>query len=113
MANPILFLKDAGFGETPAVPEAKFSPGDVTVWKRQFGYIVAVAIPPGFPAEYALADLTKTPRPLMITAPARAITYILVRENDPKPYLARERDLKPSSLPRVDLGSVLFAEGSQ
>ena len=108
MSNPVLLVKDAGFGETPPCPAALFAPGDKVHWKRVSDYIVAIAVPPGFPADYALADLTKTARPLMIAAPSRAITYILVRENDPKPYLAKERDLKATG-ERVEIGSVLYA----
>jgi hypothetical protein len=109
MSNPVLVIKDAGHGETPSCEIALFTPGAVVRWKRVAGYIVAVAIPPGFPAEYALADLTKTARPLMITKPSRVVTYILVREGDPKPYLATERDLKPTG-EHVEIGSVLYAE---
>lgn len=111
MSNPVLLVKDAGYGSTPECPDALFKPGEVVRWKRVAGYIVAVAVPAGFPAEYALADLTKTARPLMITKPARAVTYILVRENDPRPYLARERDLRPTG-EHVDIGSVLYADAA-
>lgn len=36
----------------------------------------------------------------------RSISYILVREDDPKPYCLNERDLRPSKKPPVDLGTV-------
>ena len=66
--------------------------------------VVAVAIPPDFSPDHALADLVGEPRPLMAQVGARTITYILVRENDPKPYLARERDLLPSGKEPVEIG---------
>lgn len=110
MSNPVLLVKDAGHGTTPACPEAKLAPGDRVDWARMGdGYIVAVAVPPGFPAEYALADLTGIARPLMITKPTRAVQYILVREGDQRPYLAKEKSLKPTG-EHVDIGSVLYAE---
>jgi hypothetical protein len=113
MGNPVLLVTDAGYGETPACPEAKFKPGDVVKWRRMGdGYIVAVAVPPGFPAEYALADLTKTARPLMIRKPSRAIQYVMVREGDPRPYLAREANITATGQ-KVELGSVLFANGGE
>jgi hypothetical protein len=68
--------------------------------------IIAVAVPPGFPAEYALADLVGEPRPLMVSKDSRVIRYILVRENDPGPYIARERDLLPSGKPSIEIGSI-------
>jgi hypothetical protein len=71
--------------------------------------VVAVAVPPGFPADYALADLLNGPRPLVIRRPRRAISYILVNEGDPKPYLALESDLLPSGKPPVEIGSVSVA----
>lgn len=112
MGNSVLLVKDAGHGETPPCPNATFKPGDVVKWKGMGdGYIVAVAVPPGFPAEYALADLTKTARPLMITKPSRTIHYIMVREGDPRPYLGRQNNLKATGK-TVDLGSVLYAEAA-
>jgi hypothetical protein len=68
--------------------------------------IITVAVPPGFPADYALADLVGEPRPLMISKDSRAIRYILVRENDPIPYIARERDLRPSGKRSIEIGSI-------
>ena len=68
--------------------------------------VVAVAIPPGFSPDHALADLVGEPRPLMAQVGARSITYVLVRENDPKPYLARERDLLSSGKQPVEIGTV-------
>lgn len=110
MPNPVLLVKDAGRGMTPPCPEAKLQPGDKVAWaKMGTDYIVAVAVPAGFPAEYALADLTGTARPLMITKPARAIQYILVREGDPRPYLAKETSLLATG-ERVEIGTVLYAQ---
>jgi hypothetical protein len=100
-------------GETPPCAKAKFKRGDVVKTRNtkalaQFPReaVVAVAIPPGFSPDHALADLVGEPRPLMAQVGSRSITYVLVRENDPKPYLARERDLLPSGKPPVEIGTV-------
>lgn len=104
-------------GTTPECTEAKFKRGDVVKVSRRRGcnhlpdeMIVAVAIPPNFSPDYALADLVGEPRPLMCQVGTRSISYILVRENDPKPYCLRERDLRPSGKPAVDLGDVKRGE---
>ena len=100
-------------GETPSCAEAKFKRGDVVKVRNTKALanfpreaVVAVAIPPGFSPDHALADLVGKPRPLMAQVGARSITYVLVRENDPKPYLARERDLLSSGKPPVEIGTV-------
>jgi hypothetical protein len=100
-------------GTTPDCPGAKFKRGDVVNVSRRQGcahlpaeMIVAVAIPPGFSPDFALADLVGEPRPLMHQVGCRAISYILVREDDPKPYRLNERDLRPSKKPPVELGTV-------
>jgi len=103
-------------GKTPPCPEARFQRGDIVRvrnTKALAGFpreaVVAVAIPPGFSPDHALADLVDQPRPLMVQVGARCVTYILVREGDPKPYLARERDLLPSGKEPVEIGSVSVA----
>ena len=100
-------------GETPPCPDAKFKPGDVVKVRNTKALasfpreaVVAVAIPPDFSPDHALSDLVGEPRPLMAQVGARTVTYILVRENDPKPYLTRERDLLPSGKPPVEMGQV-------
>lgn len=106
MSNPILLIKDAGHGTTPDCPQAKFKRGDVVQGRGGFEAIVAVAVPPRFPSEYALADLVGNPRPLMISEPSRSVSYILVRENDPSPYWRTEGQLRPSGKPPVEIGAV-------
>ena len=100
-------------GETPACPAARFKQGDVVrvrntkaLAKFPREAIVASAIPPDFSPDHALADLVGEPRPLMARVGFRTISYILVRENDPKPYLVKERDLLPSDKPPVEIGSI-------
>lgn len=107
-----IIVHDAGYGTTPECPEARFKRGDVVKVRNTKALahfpreaIVAVAVPPGFPGEYALADLLSRPRPLMITRPKRVMSYILVNEGDLRPYLARESDLLPSGKPSVEIGS--------
>jgi hypothetical protein len=100
-------------GVTPPCEQAKFKRGDVVKVRNtkalaQFPReaVVAVAIPPGFSPDHALADLVCEPRPFMARVGSRSITYVLVCQNDPKPYLARERDLLPSGKPPVEIGTV-------
>jgi hypothetical protein len=111
--NPILLVTNAGRGETPPCEGAIFKRGDVVTLRRRRRLshlpseaVVAVAIPPHFPPEYALADLLGEPRPLMITRGLRCISYILVNDGDPKPYHLRERDLLPTGKPPVEIGSI-------
>lgn len=113
MNNPILFIKDAGHGETPPCPDALFQRGNVVLVRRTKRLthvpreaIIAVAIPPGFSADYALADLVGEPRPLMINhLGERSVTYILVVEGDRRPYHVREKDLTPTGK-TVEIGSI-------
>lgn len=100
-------------GETPACPDAEFKRGDVvrvrnTKRLRHFPReaVVAIAIPPDFPPDWALADLLGKPRPLMYQVGSRRITYILVTEDSRTPYLASDRDLLPSGKEPVEIGSI-------
>ena len=121
MANEESFLIGGGKihrligprGETPPCSAAKFKRGDVVKVRATKALVhfpreavIAVAIPMGFSPDHALADLVGEPRPLMAQVGSRSITYILVRESDPKPYLVRERDLLPSGKPPVEIGTV-------
>lgn len=113
MNNPILLVQHAGYGETPECPEASFKRGDVVKVSRRQGMaqfpreaIIAVAVPRGFSPDWALADLVGEPRPAMAQVGARVVTYILVAEGDGTPYLARERDIRASGKPPVEIGSI-------
>lgn len=111
MSTPILIVHDAGVGVTPHCPDARFNIGDV-VRVRRLKHLrhlpdegaVACVVPPGFPAEYALADASGRRRPLMITKPSRLITYIVAFEDDPTPHLLREAYLLPSGKAPVSVG---------
>ncbi len=100
-------------GTTPPCEAAKFKRGDV-VKVRNLKYlshfpreaVIAAVIPPHFSPDHAFADLMGEPRPLMAQVGARGITYILVNEGDPKPYLAREKHILPSGKPPVEIGNV-------
>lgn len=107
-------------GETPPCPEAKFKRGDIVKVSRRKGFehipaelIVAVAVPPNFSPDWALADLVGEPRALMHQVGSRAITYILVRENDPKPYHLNERDLRPSGKEPIEIGQARMETGAE
>lgn len=113
-ADPLthtIFVHDAGRGTTPPCPEAQFQRGTVVRVRNRKALshfpreaVVAAVVPAGFAADYALADLLDEPRPLMIRKPKRVVTYILVNEGDPKPYLASDADLLPSGKPPVEIG---------
>lgn len=112
MNNPVLMVTNAGHGETPPCADAKFARGDIVRVRRRRHLIgipehlvVLVAVPPGFPREYALADLLGEARPLMISKPHRAISYILCREGDTKPYGIREGDLLSTSQ-KIEVGTI-------
>jgi hypothetical protein len=115
MNNPILFIKDAGHGETPACPDAIFKRGDVVAVRNTKALahfpreaIVAVAIPPGFSPDWALADLVGEPRSALAQVGSRGVTYILVVEYGSQVWLAREKDLTPTGR-SVEIGSVKMA----
>lgn len=113
MANPVLVVKDAGYGETPPCATAKFSRGDVVKVRntRALAHfpreaVVLAVVPAGFSASYALADLLGEPRPLMIQRELRCVSYILYADGDTTPYHARESSLLPSGKPPVEIGTV-------
>lgn len=112
MNNPILFIKDAGHGETPPCPDAIFKRGDVVKVRNSKALahfpreaIVLVAIPPAFSPDWALADLLGEARPAMASVGRSVVTYVLCKEGDPKPYLALEKDLTPTGK-TVEIGSI-------
>lgn len=113
MSNPVLMVMHAGHGETPACPAAIFKRGDIVKVRNTKALkdfpreaVVAVAIPPAFSPDWALADLVGEPRPALAQVGARGVTYILVVEGGRRPYLAREKDLQPSGKPRVEIGTI-------
>lgn len=113
MNNPILLVQNAGHGETPPCDIAIFKRGEVVKVRNKKALasfpreaVVAVAIPPGFSPDWALADLVGEPRPALAQVGARGVTYILVNEGDKTPYLAREKDLLPSGKPPLEIGTV-------
>jgi len=98
-AVPLLLVKDAGHGETPLEPSAKFKLGDMVRVRGGRQGAVACVIPKGFPPEWAMADLQKKPRPLVTTKPKAGVSYIVGFENDRRPYLYEERTLRPGKGP--------------
>lgn len=83
MGNPILFVNNAGHGETPVPANALLKLGDtLNVHNSDAGCqheatVIAIC-PVGTPVEYAIADQRGKPRPLMITKPRhRETLYIL------------------------------------
>lgn len=100
LGHNTLLVNHAGYGVTPPCPTAKFRISQVLKarGRKEFCAVVAV-VPPGFPAEYALADVKKEPRPLMITKERRCVTYIVGFVDDPVPYLYPERSLRATDQP--------------
>lgn len=102
MSNPILIIDNAGHGKTPECPEAKFKIGDV-VRRRNLKHlshlpeqaVIALIVPPGFPPEYAWADMKKEPRPLMVSKGRRIVQYIVGFEGDRQPHLMTEKSFFP------------------
>ncbi len=100
-------------GETPACPSAQFKRGEIVKVRRNrsVGHfpaelIVLVAVPLGFSADDALADLVGEPRQLMKRVGVKAISYILCQEGSDKVYTCRERDLMPSGKQPVEIGTI-------
>ena len=100
-------------GTTPNCPDAKFQRGDVVKIRNKKSLrhfpreaVIAVAIPPGFSPDNALSDLLNEPRKLMVQVGSKSITYILVQEGNPVPYLIKERDILPSGKPKIEIGTV-------
>lgn len=110
MHNPVLMVTNAGYGETPLCPQAKFKANDIVRLRRRKHLAglpekaaVAVVVPPGVPPEYAIADATKSPRPLMITRESRAVRYIVAFPDELTPRLIRECDLLPTDDPPAEV----------
>ncbi len=100
LGHNTMLVNHAGYGVTPECLEAKFHTGQVLKAKGRKEFCsVAAIVPPGFAADYALADLLKNPRPLMISRPLRCISYIVGFVGDPVPYVYRERNLKATAEP--------------
>lgn len=82
--NPIILVKNAGFGETPIPADALVSLGDsldIIDEKnggKQAAKIIAI-VPKGVPPEYAIADqaMPKEPRPLVVRSAFGQTAYIM------------------------------------
>lgn len=100
LGNNTLLVNHAGYGVTPPCSSAKFRVGQVlkAKWRKELCSVAAI-VPPGFPPEYALADLTRAPRPLMITKPKRGVSYIVGFVGDTQPHLYRESHLRTTAEP--------------
>lgn len=93
--NPILFVTDAGFGETPVPSDALMQPGDDLAGKTTDGDAYAAkcaaVVPVGVPVEYAMADQAdpKQPRPLMLRERKahRETLYLIQRDGDREPSI--------------------------
>lgn len=83
MGNPILFVQNAGFGETPVPDDALIQPGtDLNIHDANDGsqkVVRCIAVVPARGCiEYAIADQNKKPRPLMVRDNRKRCTlYVL------------------------------------
>ena len=110
MRRPILAMINAGRGETPACPTARFAKNAVVRVRRlkhlrhlpEIGAVVAV-VPPGFPPEYALADAAGLPRPLMVSEGMRCVSYVIAFEGDQAPHHLRETYLIATDEPPANI----------
>ena len=122
MGNPVLFIHNAGFGETPVPADALMQPGDPLAGRNTYGgtyeaRCVAV-VPVGVPLEYAMADQAtpKQPRPLMLRKRKqhKETLYLIQRADDLEPSifthsqiaeglrLAREAEAQAHSLQKAE-----------
>ena len=94
--NPVLFVQNAGFGDTPVPADALMQPGQELAGKttdgENYAATVVAVVPVGVPVEYAIADQAdpKQPRPLMLhkRKPHRETLYVLKRtDEDSEPSL--------------------------
>lgn len=105
MTNPILIMKNAGYGETPVPDDALVQPGDTfIVWSKESDGLRKVececlaVVPVGVPIEYAMADQSSPPkpRPIMLreeSKPRTETVYVLQRETDDQPTKFRHSQL--------------------
>ena len=106
-------------GETPPCPDAQFQRGAVVRVKNRKGIahfpreaVVLAVVPPGFPPDWALADLVGDTRPVMHQVGKPIVQYILGTEESRTPYLISDRDLIPSGKPPVTIGAVERERGA-
>jgi hypothetical protein len=83
MKNPILFVRNAGFGETPVPADALLQPGaELNIINENDGTetaaTVVAVVPAGVPAENAIADQNGQPRPLLLKQNHSAETTYVV-----------------------------------
>lgn len=110
LGNNTLLINHAGYGSTPECPQAKFKPGNIVKVRRHKARgvpqlaCVAIVVPPNFPAEYALADFHKKPRPLMITGAKRFVQYIVGFDGIEQPHLFAEHALIATKHPDAEVG---------
>lgn len=82
MGNPLLLIRNGGRGHTPVPEDALLKPGDLLqVHDGQGGMVDAeclAVVPARACIEYAIADQSEQPRPLIISDnPHRQTLYVL------------------------------------
>lgn len=87
MSNPILIVKNGGFGETPVPKDAILQPGDDLTVHRECeedtstAKIIAV-VPVGVSVDIAIADQNGEARPLMLREPTHKETLYVIEADD-------------------------------
>lgn len=96
MANPILFVQNAGFGETPVPADAVLQPGATMVINDEndgskSDAVVLAVVPRGGIIEYAIADQNKQPRPLAVSDNESGETLYVVEHLGRKLYIPQRQ----------------------
>jgi hypothetical protein len=93
--NPILLVKDAGFGETPVPSNALLQPGATLVINdandgSKSDAVVLAVVPKGGCIEYAIADQNNQPRPLVVSDNESGETMYVVEHSGHRLYIPQK-----------------------
>lgn len=94
--NPILFVQNAGFGETPVPKNALLQPGATLVINDEndgskSDAVVLAVVPKGGCIEYAIADQNKQPRPLVVSDNNSGETLYVVEHGGRRLYIPQSQ----------------------
>jgi hypothetical protein len=100
--NPLLLVKNGGFGETPIPADARFALGAKVQINTEDGWLdgtVTAVVPAGVSPDIAFADHTKQARPLMCMENRRRKTTYIVTVDPAKPsyWISKHSNITPST----------------